>query len=291
MLGGDLGALVLDGRRLARTLEEELAPRVQAYAQRAGGAAPSLAIILVGADAAALRYARLKTNACRRVGMESRQIACLPGATTAEVLAEIDRLAADPRVSGIFLQTPLPGQVDERRCFDRIAIAKDVGGDSSASFGRLALGEGTFGPATPAGVMRLLSGYGVALEGKQAVVVGRGAMLAKPMALMLLGANATVTICHAQTPRLRQVVERAEVVVAAVGRPGFIPGKWLRDGAVVVDTGYHPGAIDAVGAIGDVDLSTAAARCSAYTPVPGGVGPMTVAVLLERTLAAAERAS
>jgi methylenetetrahydrofolate dehydrogenase (NADP+)/methenyltetrahydrofolate cyclohydrolase len=281
----DMAALVLDGRQLARTLAERLAERVKALAERRAGGPPTLAIILVGADPSYVSNARMKSSACRSVGMQALQIDCPPEATTADVLAEIDRLNGDPRVHGIFLQHPLPGQVDERRCFDRIAIEKDVGGDSSLSFGRLALGESAFGAATPAAIMRLLSCYGIALEGQEAVVVGRSPMVGKPMAMMLLGANATVTICHSRTRDLPEVIHRAGIVVGAVGRRELIKGEWIGDGAVVIDAGFHAGGA------GDVELAAVVDRCSAYTPVPGGVGPMTIATLLEHTLEAAERAA
>ncbi len=276
-------ALILDGRALALAIEERLAARLQALAARRGGAPPILAVVLVGADAAAMRYARKKADACRRVGMEALLVSCPAAATTAAVLAEIDSLNENPRVHGILLQYPVPGGIDLRRCFDRIAAGKDVGGDTTASHGRLALGDGDRAAATPAGIMRLLSGYDIPLAGKAAVVVGDGAALARPLALLLLGANATVTVCPEDTPDLRDAVHAAEIVVGAAGRPEVVKGDWIRPGAVVIDTGYHPGGV------GDVELPAATGRCAAYTPVPGGAGPMTIAVLLERTLAAAER--
>jgi methylenetetrahydrofolate dehydrogenase (NADP+)/methenyltetrahydrofolate cyclohydrolase len=300
----EVAAIVLDGRRLARLITEQLAERVKALAARGEGKTPTLAIVLAGADDDAIRYARLKVEACRQIGIEARQIDCPADATTAEVEAEIDRLDDDRRVHGIFLQHPLPGQVDERRCFDRIALAKDVGGDSSASLGRLAVAgqggagaaepdpesaSGAWGAATAAGIMRLLAGYGIAVEGREAAVVGRSPMVGKPLALMLLGAHATVTLCHSRTRDLPALVQRAGIVVGAVGKPAFIKSHWIRDGAVVIDAGLHPGG--AVRTVGDVELGGVVERCSAYTPVPGGVGPMTVATLLERTVAAAERAA
>jgi methylenetetrahydrofolate dehydrogenase (NADP+)/methenyltetrahydrofolate cyclohydrolase len=280
-----MAALVLDGKPPAREIEARLGARVAALRQGDGGRSPALAILLVGADRTSARHAQLKESACRRVGIEPLPVQ-LPGqTTTAEVLARIDTLNADPRVDGIFLQHPVARRVDERRCFDRIALDKDVGGDTSHSFGRLVLGEGGFASVTPAGIMRLLSYYGVALQGKRAVVVGRSPMVGKPMAILLLGAHATVTICHSRTRDLPEVVRRGEVVVGAVGRPGLIKGQWIRDGAVVIDAGYHRGGV------GDVELPAVAERCLAYTPVPGGVGPMTIATLLVHTVEAAERSS
>ena len=279
-----MAALILDGRAPARELEAQVAERVRALAAGWPGGPPTLAIVLAGGDPSYLRYARMKSDACRRVGMEALEIALPPETGTAEVLAEIDRLNGDPRVHGIFVQHPLPAAIDERRCFDRIAVEKDVGGDGSLSFGRTALGGGAFAAATPAAIMRLLAWYGISVAGRQAVVVGRSAMVGKPMAILLLAADATVTICHSRTRRLEEIVRRAEVVVGAVDSPELIKGHWIRDGAVVVDAGSHPGGV------GDVELSAVAARAAAYTPVRGGIGPMTIATLLDHTVTAAERA-
>jgi methylenetetrahydrofolate dehydrogenase (NADP+) / methenyltetrahydrofolate cyclohydrolase len=284
--------LILDGRAPARELEARLAERVRALAaNQAGAPPPTLAVVLVGSDPSYLRQARMKADACRRVGMESIAIARPPGTTTAAVLAEIDRLNADPRVHGIFVQHPMPKEIDERRCFDRIAVEKDVGGDGSLSFGRTALGGGAFGAATPVAIMRLLAHYGIAVAGREAVVVGRSPMVGKPMAILLLAGDATVTICHSRTRRLADVVRRAEVVVAAVDRPELVKGDWIRDGAVVIDAGSHPAPDGSVGRVGDVELSAVADRCAAYTPVRGGIGPMTIATLLDHTVTAAERAT
>ena len=234
--------VLLDGKALARALEEPVAARVRRLLQRGGGP-PALAILLAGAGAASVRYARMKADACRRVGIAPRDISLPATVTTAELLAVIDRLNRDPQMHGIFLQYPLPGQVDERRCFDQIAVDKDVGGDSTASLGRLLVGERAFVSATPAGIMRLLSGYGIPLAGKAAVVVGQGPMLGKPLAILLLAADATVTLCHSRTPHLPAVVGSADLVVGAAGRPGVVDGSWIRDGAVVIDAGYHPGGV------------------------------------------------
>jgi methylenetetrahydrofolate dehydrogenase (NADP+)/methenyltetrahydrofolate cyclohydrolase len=280
-------SLVLDGRLPARELEMRLAERVRALLARNGGAAPALAVIAAETAAGQPESVRMKGRACGRVGVAALLTLVPATATTAEVLAEIARLNADPRVHGIFVQHPLPPGVDERRCFDAVALAKDVGGDSSRSFGRVALGTlgaGAFGAATPAAIMRLLAHHGIPLAGREAVVAGRSAMVGKPMAMMLLAADATVTVCHSRSRDLPALVGRAEILVGAVGRPHLIRGSWIRDGAVVIDAGFHPPGI------GDIDLAEAAWRCAAYTPVPGGVGPMTIAVLLEHTVSAAERA-
>jgi methylenetetrahydrofolate dehydrogenase (NADP+)/methenyltetrahydrofolate cyclohydrolase len=275
-----MAGIVLDGKAYAKELEAELTARVQ----RLNLKEPAiLATILVGDDPASATYVRMKGNACRRVGMESLSIA-LPGTTsTEELLAAIDDLNANPRVRGILLQHPVPKQIDERSCFDRIALDKDVDGVTSHGFGRMAMDEPAFGSATPAGIMRLLRRYQIPLTGREAVVVGRSPILGRPMAMMLLAANATVTICHSRTANLPEVVHRAQIVVGAVGKPELIRGEWIRDGAVVVDAGYHPGGI------GDIELSAVIDRCSAYTPVPGGVGPMTIATLIAHTVEAAEK--
>ncbi|MGF7136204.1 methylenetetrahydrofolate dehydrogenase (NADP+)/methenyltetrahydrofolate cyclohydrolase [Paraburkholderia sp. EB58] len=283
-MDNSLKCVILDGKAVAAQGEHELSARVAALKARNGGRTPILATILVGDDPASATYVRMKGNACRRVGMDSRLVALPASSTTDEVLAEIDRLNADPDVQGILLQHPVPAQVDERRCFDRISMLKDVDGVTSHGFGRMALGEAAFGPATPTGIMRLLAHYGIELAGKRAVVVGRSAILGKPMALMLSNANATVTLCHSKTVNLEAEVRRAQIVVGAVGKPKFIPNHWISDGAVVIDAGYHPGGV------GDIDLDGLTSRCAAVTPVPGGVGPMTIATLIAQTVDAAELA-
>ncbi len=280
-----MSALVLDGKAYAKQMEGELLTRVEALRAKTGGEPPILATILVGADPASATYVRMKGNACRRVGMDSLAVTLPEETTTEELLAKIDELNANPRVHGILLQHPVPKQIDERACFDRIALAKDVDGVTSLGFGRMAMGEAAYGSATPGGIMRMFRHYGIAIEGKEAVVVGRSPILGRPMAMMLLGANATVTICHSRTSNLPEVVRRAEILIGAVGKPEFIKADWVRDGAVVVDAGYHPGGV------GDVELSRVIDRCSAYTPVPGGVGPMTIATLIAQTVEAAEKAA
>ncbi len=281
-----MAGLVLDGKAYAKELEAELQARVNQLKQKSGSEDPPiLATILVGADPASATYVRMKGNACRRVGMESLSIALPEETTTQQLLTQIDELNANPRVRGILLQHPVPKQIEERECFDRIAIEKDVDGVTSHGFGRMAMGEAAYGSATPAGIMRLLRRYAIEIKGREAVVVGRSPILGKPMAMMLLGANATVTICHSRTKNLSEIVHRAEILVGAVGRPEFIKAAWIRDGAVVVDAGYHPGGV------GDIELAPVIDRCAAYTPVPGGVGPMTIATLIAQTVEAAEKAA
>jgi methylenetetrahydrofolate dehydrogenase (NADP+)/methenyltetrahydrofolate cyclohydrolase len=214
--------------------------------------------------------------------MESLRVVLPQDTTTAQLLAKIDELNASASVHGILLQHPVPKQIDERSCFERIALAKDVDGVTMLGFGRMAMGEPSYGSATPAGIMRLLAHYRIPLEGRHAVVVGRSPILGKPISLMLLNANATVTICHSKTQGLAEIVRGADIVVGAVGKPEFIKGSWIRDKTVVVDAGYHPGNV------GDVELAAVIDRCAAYTPVPGGVGPMTIATLIAQTVTAAE---
>ena len=272
--------MVLDGKAYSKELEAELTARVARLNLQEP---PILATLLVGDDPASATYVKMKGNACRRVGMESLSITLPATTTTAELLAAIDDLNANPRVRGILLQHPVPKQIDERACFDRIALEKDVDGVTAHGFGRMAMDEPAYGSATPAGIMRLLRRYQIPIEGREAVVVGRSPILGRPMAMMLLAANATVTICHSRTKNLPEVVRRAEIVIGAVGKPEFIRGDWIRDGAVVVDAGYHSGGV------GDIQLSAVIDRCSAYTPVPGGVGPMTIATLIAHTVEAAEK--
>jgi methylenetetrahydrofolate dehydrogenase (NADP+)/methenyltetrahydrofolate cyclohydrolase len=280
--GGFMAGTVLDGKSLSLEIEAELSARVAKIRERSGGRPPILATILVGDDPASATYVKMKGSACRRVGMESLKVVLPQSASTAELLARIDELNANPEVHGILLQHPAPKQIDERSCFERIALSKDVDGVTMLGFGRMAMGEPAYGSATPAGIMRLLVHYRIPLEGRHAVVVGRSPILGKPVALMLLNANATVTICHSKTQGLPEIVRAADIVIGAVGKPEFIRAAWIRDGAVVVDAGYHPGNV------GDVELAAVIDRCSAYTPVPGGVGPMTIATLISQTVSAAE---
>jgi methylenetetrahydrofolate dehydrogenase (NADP+)/methenyltetrahydrofolate cyclohydrolase len=284
-----MAALVLDGKALAQKTETELAERVDAM-KREAGATPILATILVGDDPASATYVKMKGNACRRIGMESLQVELPSSTTTEQLLAKINELNSNPDVHGILLQHPVPEQIDERACFDAIDLAKDVDGVTCLGFGRMAMGEEAYGCATPKGIMRLLEAYQIPLAGKHAVVVGRSPILGKPMALMLLNANATVTICHSRTQNLEEHIRQADIVVGAVGRPEFIRADWIKDGAVVVDAGYHPGGV------GDIELAPLYERASAITPVPGGVGPMTINTLIyqcvdsgEKTLQLAKR--
>ena len=277
-----MSSILLDGKSLAQQSEAEISQRVDALKARNNGQAPILATILVGGDPASATYVRMKQNACKRVGMESMAIELGEDTTTQELLAKITELNDNPNCHGILLQHPVPPQIDERLCFDQIALNKDVDGVTCQGFGRMAMSEPAYGSATPQGIMRLLAAYDIPLAGKDAVVIGRSPILGKPMALMLLNENATVTICHSQTKNLADIVSRADIIVGAVGKPEFIKSAWVKDGAVVIDAGFHPGGI------GDIDLNGLDKRASAYTPVPGGVGPMTINTLILQTLEAAE---
>lgn len=275
-------ATVLDGKLLATKTEADLKARVARIKERSGHT-PILATILVGADPASATYVKMKGNACERVGMGSIKVELPASTTTEELLAEINRLNANPDVHGILLQHPVPHQIDERLCFDAIALEKDVDGVTCLGFGRMSMGEAAYGSATPAGIMTLLKACDIPLSGKHAVVVGRSPILGKPMALMLLAADCTVTICHSRTQNLPDLVRQADIVIGAVGKPEFIKGEWIKDGAVVVDAGYHPGGV------GDIELAAVKDRAAAYTPVPGGVGPMTIATLMTQTVEAGEK--
>ena len=278
-----MSALILDGKSLAKKTEAELSDRVTALKLANNDQAPILATILVGSDPASGTYVKMKQNACKRIGMESIAVELSEQTTTDQLLAKIAELNANPNCHGILLQHPVPAQIDERACFDAIAAEKDVDGVTCLGFGRMAMNEPAYGSATPQGIMRILEAYDIELSGKHAVVVGRSPILGKPMALMLLNANATVTICHSRTQDLPSLIKQADILVGAVGRPEFIKADWIKDGAVVVDAGYHPGGL------GDIELEPIINSAAAYTPVPGGVGPMTINTLILQCVMAAEK--
>jgi methylenetetrahydrofolate dehydrogenase (NADP+)/methenyltetrahydrofolate cyclohydrolase len=277
--------MVLDGRALATQIEDDLRSRVTVLKEKTGRT-PILATILVGDDGASATYVRMKGNACRRVGMESIKVELGQDTSTEQLLAEIAILNANPDVHGILLQHPVPHQIDERACFDAIDLRKDVDGVTCLGFGRMSMGEQAYGSATPQGIMTMLQAYGIEIAGKHAVVVGRSAILGKPMAMMLLAANATVTICHSRTSNLAELVKQADIIVGAVGKAELIQHDWIKAGAVVVDAGFHPRD---GGGVGDIQLAQIEQVASAYTPVPGGVGPMTITTLIRQTVEAAER--
>ena len=273
--------IILDGKRLAGEIEIDLKKRVARVVEE-GHIQPVLATILAGNDPSSKIYVNMKGNACRRIGLCPKRVELREDATTSDLLAVIDTLNRDEHVFGILLQHPVPAQIDERLCFDRISSGKDVDGVTASGFGQMALGEEAFVSATPGGIMKLLGHYKIPVEGKRAVVIGRSAILGKPIAMLLLNGNATVTICHSKTKNLEKIVFESDIVVAAIGKPNFVKAAWIKEGTVLIDAGYHPGGI------GDIEKE-AYARASAYTPVPGGVGPMTIATLMCQTVEAAER--
>ena len=274
-------AIIMDGKSLALSSEEELKMRVTSLLEKKNFV-PISATILVGSDPASATYVKMKGNACERIGMKSIKVQLDSDTTTEELLSKINELNSNPEVHGILLQHPVPDQIDERLCFDAIDIKKDVDGVTCLGFGNMSMGERAFGSCTPQGIMRLLHAYKIDIAGKHAVVVGRSPILGKPMAMMLLNENATVTICHSKTTNLEEHLIKADIVIGAVGIPKFIKSNWIKDGAVVIDAGYHPEKC------GDIDLVGVIDRCSAYTPVPGGVGPMTINTLIMQTLQSCE---
>ena len=275
-------ALELNGKIIAKETEESLKSRVNKVKLRLGFK-PVLATIIVGDDPASVTYVNMKAKACERIGMESRIVRLKAETTTQELLQEIDILNNDAKVCGILLQHPVPKGIDERQCFDRIALSKDVDGVNSQSFGQMVMGKEAYVSATPLGIIRILKHYNIELAGKHAVVVGRSAILGKPIAMLLLNENCTVTICHSKTKNLPEILRSADIVVGAVGKPKFIQASWLKQGVVLIDAGYNAGNV------GDIDLENCKNIASAYTPVPGGVGPMTINSLLLQTVESAEK--
>ena len=271
---------ILDGKRVASEMLAGAKQKVDRLKQQTG-VTPCLATVLVGGDPASATYVKMKRRRCEDIGMSSLPIEMPEQTTTAELVDKISSLAADSSVNGILLQHPVPGQIDERAAFEAIGVAKDVDGVTAAGLGRMWLGLEGFGSCTPAGIMSLIDAYDIDLTGKHAVVIGRSPILGKPMAAMLLEANATVTICHSRTNNIEEIVRSADVVVAAVGRANFVQGSWLKQGVIVLDAGYNEGNV------GDVDYDAAFAKASLITPVPGGVGPMTIATLIDQTADAA----
>ncbi|MBI1374643.1 MAG: bifunctional 5,10-methylene-tetrahydrofolate dehydrogenase/5,10-methylene-tetrahydrofolate cyclohydrolase [Phycisphaera sp.] len=271
---------LMDGKALAQQVLDRCAAKVEIIKQSTGRT-PCLATVLVGSDPASATYVKMKGKRCEAVGMTSLRVEMPQETTTEQLMAKMRELADDDGVNGILLQHPVPSQVDERAAFEAIPVSKDVDGVTAGGLGEMWLGIERFGSCTPAGIMTLLRAYDVNMNGAEAVVIGRSPILGKPMAAMLLNANATVTICHSRTKDLASVVKRADIVVAAVGKANFVQGDWIKDGAVVIDAGYNAGNV------GDVDFDAALPKASLITPVPGGVGPMTIATLIDQTADAA----
>ena len=274
-------AIILDGKELSSISENSIKNRVDNLHK--DGIKPTLATILVGNDPASETYVKMKRNTCSRVGMESIAVELPENTSTEELLNSIEKLNKDSNVHGILLQHPVPSQIDERTCFDAIDIKKDVDGVTCLGFGNMSMGIDAYGSCTPAGIIRLIEHHKLDVQGLSAVVVGRSPILGKPMAMMLLNLNATVTICHSRTQNIDTIIKNADLIVGAVGIPKFIKSSWIKKDAIVIDAGYHPEKC------GDIDLDGIENLAFAYTPVPGGVGPMTINTLILQTLQSAEK--
>ena len=275
-----MAALILDGKEFSKISENIIKEKVKELSKK--NITPSLATILVGNDPASETYVKMKRNTCARVGMKSIAVELSENTSTAELLSTIQSLNNDQNVHGILLQHPVPSQIDERLCFNAIDIKKDVDGVTCLGFGNMSMGIDAYGSCTPAGIIRLIKHYKLDIQGLNAVVVGRSPILGKPMAMMLLNMNATVTICHSRSRNIDTIIKNADLVVGAVGIPKFIKSEWIKKGAIVIDAGYHPEKC------GDIELDNIEDIASAYTPVPGGVGPMTINTLILQTLQSAE---
>lgn len=276
-----MSSMILDGKSLAKEIEADLCNRAKAIIIKTG-ITPVLATILVGNNPSSVTYVKMKGNACKRVGIEPLKIEMPENSSTDDIVNKIHELNKDESVFGILLQHPVPGHIDEQKCFNSIDIAKDTDGVNTNSFGAMAMQLDAFKPATPFAIMSIIEHYKIDVEGKNAVVIGRSPILGKPISMLLLNANATVTICHSKTKNLSEIVRRADIVVAAVGKAKFVKSDWIKDGAVLIDAGYNEGNV------GDIDLENALQKSSAYTPVPGGVGPVTIIKLIEQTIEATE---
>jgi methylenetetrahydrofolate dehydrogenase (NADP+)/methenyltetrahydrofolate cyclohydrolase len=281
-----LSARIIDGRAVAAEMRAALAADVTAFTER-HGRSPGLATVLIGADPASLVYVGMKHRESEAIGIRSFDHRLAADASEESVIELLDSLNADPQVSGVLVQLPLPDHLDGVKLTGMVDAAKDVDGLTAVSAGLLALGRPGLRPCTPSGVMALLASDGTQLEGAEAVVIGRSNLFGKPMAQLLLAANATVTVCHSRTRDLPAVCARADVLIAAVGRPQMVGADWVKPGATVIDVGVN--RIDG-GLVGDVDFDAVVERAAAITPVPGGVGPMTIACLLRNTVLAAQAA-
>jgi len=282
----NVSATIIDGKAISERRLAQVAKRVSALKER--GVTPGLAVVIVGEDPASQVYVRNKVKACEAIGVISEKIELDAATSQEELLAVVEHLNARLDIHGILVQFPLPAHLDEDAVIETICVDKDVDGFHPESVGRLLVGKDTFVSCTPAGVMVMLEESGVDLKGKDVVVVGRSNNVGKPAALLCLARHATVTICHSRTKHLQDHVRAADVVIVAIGRAEMVKGDWIKEGAVVVDVGIN--RVDGK-LVGDVEFSSAAKRASAITPVPGGVGPMTIAMLMENTVIAAERSA
>ena len=276
-----MSAIILDGKKLSEISENLIKEKVEKLSLQ--NVIPTLATILVGSDPASETYVKMKRNTCARVGMKSIAVEMPDTTSTEELLFKIQELNNDEKVHGILLQHPVPSQIDERLCFDAIDVRKDVDGVTCLGFGNMSMGIDAYGSCTPAGIIRLIEHYKIDVQGLNAVVIGRSPILGKPMAMMLLNLNATVTICHSRTKNLEKIVKNSDLIVGAVGIPKFIKSNWIKKNAIVIDAGYHPEKC------GDIELEGIEDIASSYTPVPGGVGPMTINTLILQTLQSAEK--
>ncbi len=269
--------VILDGKKLSEKIKEDIKKEISIL-QKKFGKVPTLATVLVGSDPSSKVYVQMKINACQKLGMNSKLIELPEKTSTEKLLITLEELNEDENITGILLQHPVPKKIDERLAFDTILNEKDVDGVNSHSFGKLSMGERSFKPCTPEGIMLLIEEYKINLEGKLVVVVGRSPILGKPMSMMMLEKNATVVMTHSKTKNLKSLLQQADLIVGAVGKPEYIKSEWMKDGVILIDAGYNKGNV------GDIDLKNGISKCSHYTPVPGGVGPMTIAVLLKQTL-------
>lgn len=284
---------ILDGKKTSAQVREELRREVERLTAQ-GRRPPHLAAILVGDNGASITYVNAKVKACQEIGFRSSLIKYPAEVTQAELLDKIDELNNDPQLDGFIVQLPLPAHIDEKTVTESIRPEKDVDGFHPVNMGRLAMGQGTLLPATPAGIIELLCRYGIATSGKRAVVVGRSNIVGIPVSLLLAGkyptGNCTVTICHSRTENLPEITRQADILVAAIGSPHFIKGDMVKEGAVVIDVGItrreDASKKSGFALFGDVDYEQVAPKCSYITPVPGGVGPMTIAMLMKNTLTA-----
>lgn len=281
-------AKIVDGKKIAVEVRERIAADTRAFSKKYGFV-PGLAVVIVGEDPASQVYVRNKGKACAEVGFYSEIHRMTADTTMEELLAKIEALKNDPHIHGILVQMPLPAHLDEKTVIDAIPPEKDVDAFHLVNTGRIMRGDYHFLPCTPAGVMEMLRHENIDVAGKECVVVGRSNIVGKPMAMLLLHANGTVTICHSRTKNLAEVTRRADILVVAIGKADFITGDMVKEGAVVIDVGMNRRADGKL--TGDVDFASVEPKASAITPVPGGVGPMTITMLLENTLTAAGMAA
>ncbi len=275
-------AIIIDGKKVSAEVKEQVRIETEELVKK--GIKPGLAVIIVGDDPASRVYVNNKKKACEKVGFLSKEFA-LPATTTQEeLLALVNELNEDKEINGILCQLPLPKGLDEKAVIEAISPLKDVDAFHASNVGKIMIGDYDFLPCTPAGVMEMLHSYNIPVEGKECVVIGRSNIVGKPMAMLLLHENGTVTITHSRTKNLKEVTKRADILVAAIGKPKFVTADMVKEGAVVIDVGMDR---DENGKLcGDVDFENVKEKCSAITPVPGGVGPMTIAVLMKNTLKA-----